>query len=148
MIRIPLDVRRRLRTALRRILPLIPATERKRFKRSVLSAVRIFTDIRRPKGVNQELKWLFESARNPQSSPVVVWGRISHHAKQIVCQYDGIIDDLPDPHHVPAADFRRALSARIDRGGRWVQEKQQRRWKSSIVGALDIAPAYPSEAKL
>jgi hypothetical protein len=134
MIRLPLEVRKRLRKILPRILAYVPAIERERFKHAILSAVRTYFDIRRPKGINLELKRLFRSVRNPKCDPVKVWGSISRHAQQIVRQYDVIIGDLPDPNHVPADEFRHALSERVDGGGRLVKKKTQNRWKPQIAG--------------
>ncbi len=134
MIHVPVQVRRRLRKTLPRILAYVPATKRPQFKRSVHNAVRIYLDIHRPRGVSNELRWLSDSIRNPKSNPVIVWGSISVHAQKIVRQLDWIIGELPDPSCVPVDDFRQALSVRVVRGGRWVNEKRQRRWKEEIVG--------------
>ena len=134
MSRLPVEVRRRLCKTLPRILAYVPATKLPQFKRSVHNAVRIYLDIHRPRGVSNELRWLSDSIRNPKSNPVIVWGSISVHAQNIVRQLDWIIGELPDPSCVPVDDFRQALSVRVVRGGRWVNEKRQRRWKEEIVG--------------
>lgn len=132
MIRVPLDVRNRLRTALPRILSHVPSASHRRFKRSVISAVGEYLETCRPEVAQQEIMKLHEDIEKGRVSPHAAWAALSPQAQERVKMLDPITTPLPDPAITPAADLGEEIMKRIVAGA----ELKTRQGKSVLVPKL------------
>ncbi len=132
MIRVPLDVRNRLRTALPRILSHVPSASHRQFKRSVISAVGEYLETCRPEAAQQEIKKLHEDIEMGRVSPHAAWAALSPQAQERVKMLDPITTPLPDPAITSAVDFGEAILKRIAAGA----ELKTRRGKSVLMSKV------------
>ena len=131
---VPKLSQQRLLAAMPAICAPIPNGKRTQFEKSVISAVQIYFDIRRPKGVPDEIRRLAAAIKDPNADPRKVWQTTSTYAQMLAHKVDELFDPLPNPLSVSAKQFREALSHRVIRGGRWLHRGRRRRWEDRLVG--------------